>query len=339
MRDTILISAHGDDYLRILGWSEQDRTLAPDGYLDAPGGPGAIAFSPHGEYMYVATRRTPAVHCYHRRGKDWCLAVTVELAHDPCFLCTDRSGRFLLTSYYQAGGVTVHKIGPDGAPLATGTFRYETDVNAHMCSVDPGNRFVFVPHTGPNFIARFCFNETTGGMIRAAGHRPHCPHGAGPRHMRFHPTGRWAFTSNELASSVSVYEYRGISGELHFLSSHSTLPADYTGANTCGQIHLSPDGNAVCVSNRGHDSIACFDFNAATSTLSPTGYVSTGSVPRAFCLDPSGRFLCAASQANGTLTVAGLPGNRELPLPIEYDSLLRATANPLWVCVVPATAP
>jgi 6-phosphogluconolactonase len=292
--------------------------------------------------MYVATRREPGVHCFRRGATgdtQWDSVATTSLDHDPCFIGLDRSGRFLLASYYHTGGVSVHEIGNDGAVLADSATRYETDTNAHMCATDPGNRFVFVPHTGPNFIARFRFDADTGAMVRDEGAEPFCPPGAGPRHMVFHPTGRWAFTSNELGSSVSVYAYDEGAGNLRFLASHSTLPDGFSGDNTCGQIHLSPDAKTLCVSNRGHDSIAYFAFDPETSTLHATGHVPTGPVPRAFCLDGTGRFVCAASQEDGTLTVAAIPGRGEVASILNsYSDILSETANPLWVCVTPEQA-
>jgi 6-phosphogluconolactonase len=33
------------------------------------------------------------------------------------------------------------------------------------------------------------------------------PPGGGPRHMKFHPNGKWAYVLNELSLSVTVYDY------------------------------------------------------------------------------------------------------------------------------------
>jgi len=90
------------------------------------------------------------------------------------------------------------------------------------------------------------------------------------------------------------------------------------------------------VSNRGHDSIACFSFDPDGLMLTPVGHVPTGPVPRAFSLDRSGRFVCAASQESGALTVAAIPERGEEPSTlITYKEFLTETANPLWVCLTP----
>ena len=84
----------------------------------------------------------------------------------------------------------------------------------------------------------------------------------------------------------------------------STLPEDYSGGNGTAEVQITPDGRYLFASNRGHDSIACFQVDAASGILTlieiePTG----GSAPRNFGIHPNGKFIIAANQNSDSLKV------------------------------------
>ncbi|MCI0550060.1 MAG: lactonase family protein [Anaerolineae bacterium] len=66
--------------------------------------------------------------------------------------------------------------------------------------------------------------------------------GAGPRHLTFHPNGRFAYLINELDSTVTAYRYHSESGLFEELQIISALPEDFKGENLCADIHISPNG-------------------------------------------------------------------------------------------------
>src|SRR5207244_6409712 len=102
---------------------------------------------------------------------------TVSADHAPTFLASDRTGRYLLSAYYQGGYAAVHRLGDDGAVSAPALDRQDTANGAHAIQTDPSNKFAFVPHIarlqdnvleppknnpGPNFIAQFRFDAQSG---------------------------------------------------------------------------------------------------------------------------------------------------------------------------------
>ncbi|MEM9835742.1 MAG: beta-propeller fold lactonase family protein, partial [Bacteroidota bacterium] len=122
----------------------------------------------------------------------------------------------------------------------------------------------------------------------------------GPRHFAFHPAGTFAYSINELNSTISTYRYAN--GKLTNLQTITTLPADYNGPNNCADIHLHPNGRFLYGSNRGHNSIAIFSINQ-DGTLVPSGHTATqGTVPRNFALSPDGAFLFAANQNSNNIS-------------------------------------
>jgi 6-phosphogluconolactonase len=83
----------------------------------------------------------------------------------------------------------------------------------------------------------------------------------------------------------------------------STLPEGATGGGwSTAEVAVAPSGRHVYVSNRGHDSIACFAIDSASGRLSPAVHISTGGrVPRHFGIHPSGRWLYAANQESDSI--------------------------------------
>ncbi len=121
--------------------------------------------------------------------------------------------------------------------------------------------------------------------------------GAGPRHFTFHPNGRWAYVINELNSTLTAFDCESASGRLKERQTVSTLPAGFSGENSCADVHVSPSGKFLYGSNRGHDSIVVLSINDGTGKLTFVEHVSTGGkTPRNFTIDPTGAFLLAANQ-------------------------------------------
>ncbi|HEX2186986.1 MAG TPA: beta-propeller fold lactonase family protein, partial [Chloroflexota bacterium] len=135
--------------------------------------------------------------------------------------------------------------------------------------------------------------------------------GDGPRHLAFHPSGRFVYVINEINSGLSAFAYDGERGTLTHLHTLSTLPADFSGRSHCAQVIVHPNGRFVYGSNRGHDSIAIFAIDEESGRLQPLGHQPTqGKTPRNFNVDPSGTFLLAANQDSHTIVVFRIDGER-----------------------------
>jgi 6-phosphogluconolactonase len=190
---------------------------------------------------------------------------------------------------------------------------------------------------------------TPAGTIAAGpGAGPH-----GPRYIEFHPALNVAYLVNELASTVSVFEFfdneaatlspaeKGSeyapakTQTLRLIQSVKTTPSAFPGKlNTCGRIAVDPTGRFVLVSNRGHNSLAVFRVNyegALQGTLSLVGYCHTsGRTPRHFQFDPSGKFLIVANQ--DTDTIAVFEFNRTTGH-LRFTGKLYDVPSPNFVCI------
>jgi 6-phosphogluconolactonase len=81
----------------------------------------------------------------------------------------------------------------------------------------------------------------------------------------------------------------------------STLPDDFTGKNSTADVKFHPSGRFVWVSNRGHDSLAGFEFDEAAGKLRAIRQTPTEKTPRSFAIDPSGNYAFAAGEGSGKL--------------------------------------
>ncbi len=228
----------------------------------------------------------------------------VELEADACYVVTDRGGRFLLASYLIAGMVTVHPIGNDGAVRGPACDQRVTEIYAHSILTDPSNRYAFVPHVAPtDAIHQFHFDPSSGSLRPSRVPRIATTPGRGPRHLAFHPSGSVVYANEEQSSSVGAYRLDPSSGVLTLLQSLSTLPGvGFQGKNSTGSVRVHPEGKAVYVSNRGHNSIAAFAVDAGAGLLSPLGWVPSQPIPRTLGITMDGRFFFAGSDESGRLS-------------------------------------
>jgi 6-phosphogluconolactonase len=130
------------------------------------------------------------------------------------------------------------------------------------------------------------------------------PAGGGPRHFSFHPNGKFAYTNNELTSSVTAMSYDAKSGALTTLQTISTLPEGGHKGNSTAEVLVHPSGKFLYCSNRGHNSIAIFTIDSKTGKLTAAGRQGDQiKTPRNFCIDPAGKYLIAANQDSDSLVV------------------------------------
>ena len=254
----------------------------------------------------------------------------------PCHMSTDATGRYLLSAFYSEGLVLVHEIAGDGSLVDPPVDRQETERYAHFATTDPGNRFAFVPHVeSANRIYQYHFDPATGKLTpNQSQPQLACGEGYGPRHLAFHPDLDLVYADNEQGSSVTVYDFDADAGILKELQTVSTLPPGGHGENSNAQLHMHPSGRFLYASNRGHDSIAMFAIDVGTGLLTSLGQQPSEEMPRAFGIDPGGRYLFAAGdrsrrlvsyriRGDGTLEPFGEPieldGNAGWILPLAFD--------------------
>ncbi len=239
---------------------------------------------------------------------------------NPCHLSVSRCGRFLLVANHGTATVAVSPIDEQGRLSPPVDLRTDepTDTSgqrpphAHFVSPDLGGDFVLSTDTGTDRIMIYRLNAERGRLVPNDPGWGETHVGGSPRHLAFHPSGRFLYANGEADLTLSVFRYDADRGTLHHLQHLSTVPG---GVNTHGystaQIVVHPKGRFVYVSNRGHDSIAIFEIDEVSGTAIRIAVESTsGQTPRNFMIDPAGRFLYVANQDSGTIACFSIdPGN------------------------------
>lgn len=232
----------------------------------------------------------------------------------PCHIVIDPEGKHVLVANYSGGNVTVLPIEEDGSLGEASDVRQhvgsgpnpnrQQEPHAHSINLDASGTFAVAADLGIDQYLVYKYDPEAGSLSVNTPAGTSVAPGAGPRHFDFHPNGTLAFGINEIASTVTAFQYDPEAGTLEELQTLSSLPGGFDGNNSTADIHVHPSGKFLYGSNRGHHSIAIFQIDEQAGTLEPVGHAKTGGeTPRNFCIDPSGKFLLAANQGTDSITV------------------------------------
>ena len=275
-----------------------------------------VALSPDAKFLYSTAEATEgAVAAYAVEGDKLRLLNTeASKGKGPTHLAVDAARKNLIVVNYGSGSTTALPIKEDGsfAPASSSIQHVGTGPNAgrqagphaHGVYFHPKNGRAYVADLGTDDIFIYHFDAEKGLLT------PNKPKtaksgrvtaGEGPRHLAFHPSGRFAYVNTEMGLNVVAFSVAG-NGGLNQIQSLPTLPegADKKGASTA-EIFVRPDGKTLYVSNRGHDSIAVYTIAQDGKLTLLQHMLGTPATPRGFGLSADGRWLVCAGQKSGTL--------------------------------------
>ncbi|MFI5747179.1 lactonase family protein [Streptomyces sp. NPDC051644] len=280
------------------------------------GGVTAVALSPDGSHRVLGTRSTGGA--------------------GPTHLSVHPTGRWLLTANYTSGSVAVHPIRDDGslgertdlvAHTAPPPGPGQDGPHAHQIITTPDGNHILAVDLGNDAVYTYRLDENRGSLdqVSYAALRP----GAGPRHITFHPGGRFAYLACEVDNTAVVCGYDPATGTL---SPGAPQPTG-TGAGTSypAQFLVTGDGRFAYLANRGHNSLTRYavEDDGAVLRLLDTVPVG-GDFPRQIAFSPDGKLLFAANQRSSTVTAFRVDA-RSGALTLTGD----AFPAPVAVCVLP----
>jgi 6-phosphogluconolactonase len=275
-----------------------------------------VALSPDAKFLYATAEAAEgAVAAYAVEGDKLRLLNTEgSKGKGPTHLAVDAARKNLIVVNYGSGSTTALPIKEDGsfAPASSSIQHVGTGPNAgrqsgphaHGVYFHPKNGRVYVADLGTDDIFIYQFDAEKGLLT------PNKPKtaksgrvtaGEGPRHLVFHPSGRFAYVNTEMGLNVVAFTVAG-NGGLKEIQSLPTLPegADKKGVSTA-EIFVHPSGKTLYVSNRGHDSIAVYTIALDGKLTLLQHMLGTPAAPRGFGLSADGRWLVCAGQKSGTL--------------------------------------
>jgi 6-phosphogluconolactonase len=232
----------------------------------------------------------------------------------PCYVNTDQDGKYVIVGNYAGGSFSVLPVKDDGkldAPVQTiehtgsgANKERQEKPHVHCVVFSPDYQFLYVSDLGIDQIAIYTYKQgDVQPLVPASpGFAPLAP-GSGPRHLVFHPNGKWVYLIHELDGKITAFNYK--KGALIGFQEISTLPEQFKGQISGADIHTSPDGKFLYASNRGSlNNIVIYSIDQKNGHLIRKGQQSSGGkTPRNFMIDPSGNFLLAANQQTDNVVV------------------------------------
>lgn len=272
-----------------------------------------LALSPDAKFLYATAEAAEgAVAAYAVEGDKLRLLNTeASKGKGPTHLAVDAARKNLVVVNYGSGSTTALPIKADGsfAPASSSVQHVGTGPNAarqagphaHGVYFHPKNGRAYVADLGTDDIFIYKFDAEKGLLTPNKPKSARVTAGEGPRHLAFHPNGKFAYVNTEMGLNVVAFSVER-NGGLKQIQSLPTLPAgaDPKGASTA-EIFVHPNGKTLYVSNRGHDSIAVYSIAQDGQLALLQHVLGTPAMPRGFGLSADGRWLVCAGQKSGTL--------------------------------------
>ncbi len=232
-----------------------------------------------------------------------------------CHVSLDAAGRHVLGASYGAGIVAALPINPDGSlGERTGFAQFtgvgpnaERQMGPHAHSIYSDGRFVYSCDLGNDNVWTLQLDADKGTLTPTDPPSGKVPAGSGPRHLAWHPGGKFAYVNGEMGMNVTVFARHAGSAELTPLQTISSLPPGVPlKGNSSAEIICHPSGKWLYVSNRGHDSLTVFGIGEDGKLLWIENVPAAVKFPRSFNIDPTGKWLLAAGQNDNRIAVFGI---------------------------------
>ena len=299
-------------------WEPKTSQLKPVQQTTGVENPFFLAVSKDQKFLYSIHAKTfggkdheqiAAYQIEGRTGKLKLLNRQSALGTAACYLDVDATGKSVLVANYSSGSVASLPVQADGSLGESASFvqhagssviaARQKEPHAHCIVVSPDNRFAFAADLGLDQVLSYRLDAKTAKLAPNDPPFAKSPAGAGPRHLTFSPNGKQVYVINELANSVTVFDYDAKAGSLTETQTISTVPADFKGTSHCADLKITPNGRFLYGTNRGHDSLVAYrigdDGRLTLVGIEP----SLGKGPQNLAILPTG----------DTLLCANMPGN------------------------------
>ena len=259
----VYVSQQGARQISVFRMSPASGELSKVQDVSVTGKAMPMAVSPDRRFLFVALRTEP--YSIASFAIDGANGMLTHLGNAPApnsapYICTDRTGRFLLGAYNpeseaagrRTGWISVSAIGPHGyvQRAASG------DTHAAQDAFDPAGSFQPFRVRGELRRRRdgaLCVRRRDGAASNPDPLPPvHVQPKAGPRHFVFHPNYRFMYLLNEYDGSLYSYGYDARNGALSEIQVSSTVPPDLDKERIvrAADLHFTPDGKWLYASGR-----------------------------------------------------------------------------------------
>lgn len=276
--------------------------------------PSFVALSPDGRFLYATMESGVGAFALGADGKLTMLNEEPSGGSGACHVWVDATGRNVMVANYGGGSVAIFQTKNDGSLGERTAFEQftgsgpnpqrQTKPYGHAIYTDAANKFVYCCDLGSDKVWIFHFDAGQGTLTPAEPAFAQVPPGGGPRHLAFHPNGKFAYANNELNMTVTAFGRDAATGALKEIHTLSTLPEGTPIERvSTAEIFCHPTGKWLYVSNRGHDTIAIYAIGEDGKLTWLEAAPANVRVPRGFAIDPTGQWLIAAGQNDNRIAV------------------------------------
>jgi len=239
----------------------------------------------------------------------------------PCYVATDKSGKYVFVANYMSGTIAAYRILADGS--LSGSAQILTNsgsssnkarqehAHSHSTVISPDNKYLFTADLGTDKEMSYKLDTSNHLTPLSKATIPFykAVAGSGPRHLVFSNSGKFAYLIQELTATIITFSYAN--GKLSPIQTSYLIAPGVSGEAGAADIHLSYDGKFLYGTNRGtYNDLAAFSVNQTTGMLAYVSRISSfGKTPRNFAISPEGNFLLVANQNSDDAYV--LPRNKK----------------------------
>lgn len=234
----VFVANQGSDSISAFSIQQDGSLLSASGspFPTFPG-PAALTVSPNGKYLYVAnsTQGAIAVYTISSSGALSLLPTAPYVGNGasiPDGIAVSADGKFVYVANFGSNNISVFTaciavttfcpiadgslLEVSGSPFALGI---GNGTGPGPIAIDPTGNYLFVLNTVSSQMSEFHIGITmVDALTSTATLVPNIPisiaTGAGPTSFAIHPTGRWLYTANYRASTVTVFYFDPNSGVL-----------------------------------------------------------------------------------------------------------------------------
>ena len=230
----------------------------------------------------------------------------------PCYVSVTDNGDYVFSANYGGGSLGAIHVNENGSldsniqsiqHEGSSVHKDQKKPHVHSAILSPDNKYVIAADLGTDKIHIYSLQSGRDKPLVAANQpfvktKP----GSGPRHLAFHPSGKYLYSVNELDGTVSAFTYND--GNLKDLQTITMLPAGFNGTIEAADIHLSADGRYLYATNREDLKemlVYAVQKNGKLKFVQRQSVL--GKAPRNFAIDPTGNFVLVANQNTDEIVV------------------------------------